>query len=111
MRGLFFKIFIIFWIAQSLIFVISIGFILAHRYPRPNFLLDPAFSTLSANAVEGARQFEAGGCSRFIDYAHQRHEDAIPATGPQRPGPPCPIRRSAGHKAFHIAKRVEAGRR
>jgi two-component system sensor histidine kinase CpxA len=25
--------------------------------------------------VEGARQFEAGGCSGFIDYAHQRHED------------------------------------
>ena len=37
MRGLFFKIFIIFWIAQSLIFVISTAFILAHRFPRPNF--------------------------------------------------------------------------
>jgi two-component system sensor histidine kinase CpxA len=74
-RGLFFKIFIIFWIAQSLIFVISTGFILAHRFPRPNFLLDPAFSNLSANAVEGANRFEAGGCSEFNAYAQQRHED------------------------------------
>lgn len=75
MRSLFFKIFIIFWIAQSLIFVISTAFILAHRFPRPNFLLDPAFSNLTANAVDGANRFEAGGCTAFTDYAEQRHED------------------------------------
>lgn len=75
MRGLFFKIFIIFWIAQSLIFVISTGFILAYRFPRPNFLLDPAFSNLSGNAVEGANRFETGGCAEFNAYAQQRHED------------------------------------
>jgi two-component system sensor histidine kinase CpxA len=75
MRGLFFKIFIIFWIAQSLIFIISTGFILAHRFPRPNFLLDPAFSNLTGNAVEGARRFEAGGCADFNEYAQNRHED------------------------------------
>jgi two-component system sensor histidine kinase CpxA len=75
MRGLFFKIFIIFWIAQSLIFVISTGFILAHRFPRPNFMLDPAFSNLSANAVEGAKRFESGGCAAFNAYAQNRHED------------------------------------
>lgn len=74
MRGLFFKIFIIFWIAQSLIFVISTGFILAHRFPRPNFMLDPAFNNLSANAVEGSNRFEAGGCPEFRAYAQQRHE-------------------------------------
>ena len=75
MRGLFFKIFIIFWIAQSLIFVISTGFILAHRFPRPNFMLDPAFNNLTANAVEGANRFESGGCAEFKTYAQQRHED------------------------------------
>jgi two-component system sensor histidine kinase CpxA len=75
MRGLFFKIFIIFWIAQSLIFVISTAFILAHRYPRPNFFLDPAFNNLTANAIEGANRFEAGGCGGFTAYAEQRHED------------------------------------
>jgi two-component system sensor histidine kinase CpxA len=75
MRGLFFKIFIIFWIAQSLIFVISTGFILAHRFPRSNFLLDPAFNNLRANAVEAANRFEAGGCGGFNAYAQQRHED------------------------------------
>ena len=74
MRGLFFKIFIIFWIAQSLIFVISTAFILAHRFPRPNFMLDPAFNNLSANALEGANRFEAGGCAAFNAYAQQRNE-------------------------------------
>ncbi|MFZ1015663.1 MAG: histidine kinase dimerization/phospho-acceptor domain-containing protein, partial [Terracidiphilus sp.] len=82
MRGLFFKIFIIFWIAQSLIFVISTAFILAHRYPRPNFFLDPAFNNLSANAVEGSNRFEAGGCTAFNAYAQQRNENlAIADTG------------------------------
>jgi len=75
MRGLFFKIFIIFWIAQSLIFVISTAFILAHRFPRPNFMLDPAFNNLSANAVEGAKRFESGGCTAFNEYGKQRHEN------------------------------------
>ncbi len=74
MRGLFFKIFIIFWIAQSLIFVISTAFILTHRFPRPNFMLDPAFNNLSANAVEGSKRFESGGCAAFNEYAQQRHE-------------------------------------
>ena len=75
MRGLFFKIFIIFWIAQSLIFVISTAFILSHRFPRPNFMLDPAFNNLSANAIEGANRFEAGGCAEFRAYAQQRNEN------------------------------------
>jgi signal transduction histidine kinase len=74
MRGLFLKIFVIFWIAQSLVFVISTGFILAHRFPRPNFMLDPAFYNLSANAVEGSQRFEMGGCTAFNAYAQQRHE-------------------------------------
>jgi two-component system, OmpR family, sensor histidine kinase CpxA len=74
MRGLFFKIFIIFWIAQSLIFVISTAFILAHRFPRPNFMLDPAFSNLSSNAIEGTKRFESGGCAAFNAYAQQRNE-------------------------------------
>jgi two-component system sensor histidine kinase CpxA len=75
MRGLFFKIFIIFWIAQSLIFVISTAFILSQRFPRPNFLLDPAFNNLTANAIESANRFETGGCPAFSAYAQQRHED------------------------------------
>jgi two-component system sensor histidine kinase CpxA len=75
MRGLFFKIFIIFWIAQSLIFVISTAFILAHRFPRPDFFLDPAFNNLTANAVEGSNKFEVGGCTGFSAYAQQRHEN------------------------------------
>lgn len=79
-----------------MIFVISIGFILSHRYPRPNFMLDPAFSNLTANAIEGSNRFESSGCAGFTDYAHDRHEtlaladasgnvvcgDALPISGP-----------------------------
>jgi two-component system sensor histidine kinase CpxA len=38
-------------------------------------MLDPAFSNLSANAVEGAKRFESGGCAAFNAYAQNRHED------------------------------------
>ena len=59
MRSLFFKIFIIFWIAQTLIFVISTALILARRFPRPASMLDPAFSSLRAEAA-----------AKRIDVAH-----------------------------------------
>ena len=74
MRGLFFKIFIILWIAQSLIFVISTAFILSHRFPRPNFLLDPAYGNLRGDALEGVKRFDSNGCSGFSAYAQERHE-------------------------------------
>jgi hypothetical protein len=99
MRGLFFKIFIIFWIAQSLIFVISTAFILAHRYPRPNFLLDPAFNNLTANATEGANRFEAGGCAGFTAYAEQRHEELALADGREKNSVrPDSFRRGSGSR-------------
>src|SRR5579859_5872513 len=74
MRGLFFKIFIIFWIAQSLIFVISTGLILAHRFPRPNFLLDPAYSNLQAESAVVIKAFETKGCGGIEAFARERKE-------------------------------------
>jgi two-component system sensor histidine kinase CpxA len=109
MRGLFFKIFIIFWIAQSLIFVISTAFILAHRFPRPNFLLDPAFSNLSANAADGTNRFEAGGCAGFSAYTHQRNEDLALAdpTGKILCGQvPAEIAGGAGSSGAVLARQV-----
>ena len=52
MRGLFFKIFAIFWIAQSLIFIISTALIVQHRFPRPDILMDSLFSNLRNQARE-----------------------------------------------------------
>jgi two-component system, OmpR family, sensor histidine kinase CpxA len=71
MRRLFFKIFIIFWIAQTLIFLISTALILARRFPRPASMLDPAFSSLRAEAAEALQSFDAGGCSGFDSFAQQ----------------------------------------
>lgn len=69
MRGLFFKIFAIFWIAQSLIFVISTALILRHRRPSPQILFDTLSSSLGNEAKESAAAFETGGCSAFEAYA------------------------------------------
>ena len=72
MRSLFFKIFIIFWIAQTLIFLISTALILARRFPRPASLLDPAFSSLRTDASQGIRSFDAGGCAGFERFSQHR---------------------------------------
>ena len=71
MRSLFFKIFIIFWIAQTLIFVISTALILARRFPRPASMLDPAFSSLRAEGSEALKAFNASGCSGFDSFTQQ----------------------------------------
>jgi two-component system, OmpR family, sensor histidine kinase CpxA len=72
MRSLFFKIFIIFWIAQTLIFLISTALILARRFPRPASMLDPAFSSLRTEASQAMQAFDARGCTGFEGSAQQR---------------------------------------
>jgi len=71
MRSLFFKIFIIFWIAQSLIFVISTALILNRRLPLPAFL-SPIFDDLRTDSVNAVDLFEYRGCPGLVDYAHTR---------------------------------------
>jgi two-component system sensor histidine kinase CpxA len=71
MRSLFFKIFIIFWIAQSLIFVISTSLILSRRIPRPVFL-SPIFEDLRTDSVNAVSAFESSGCAGLIEYANAR---------------------------------------
>jgi len=76
MRGLFFKIFVIFWIAQSLIFVISTALILQHRFPRPDVFFDLAFKSLPNEARDSLHAYEAGGCTALRAYA-DAHGQAI----------------------------------
>ena len=68
MRGLFFKIFIIFWIAQSLIFVISTALIVRRHFASPPVLSDALFSILQADARTAAAAYEAGGCDAVQTY-------------------------------------------
>lgn len=84
MRGLFFKIFIIFWIAQSLIFVISTALIVSHRIPRPLFLLGPASAELRSESSQAAAVFESSGCSALQSFGQLRRYrvvDLIDAAG------------------------------
>lgn len=71
MRSLFFKIFIIFWIAQSLIFVISTSLIINRRIPRPVFL-SPIFDDLRSDSASAISAFESDGCQGLTEYARTR---------------------------------------
>jgi two-component system, OmpR family, sensor histidine kinase CpxA len=75
MRSLFFKIFIIFWIAQSLIFVISTSLIVRHRFPRSANILDPAFGSLRVEASQALKAYDDDGCRGFQAFSRDRHED------------------------------------
>jgi two-component system sensor histidine kinase CpxA len=68
MRGLFFKVFIIFWIAQSVIFVISTALIVRRHFERPDVMFDELNSRLQNDAAKAASAYESGGCSAFNAY-------------------------------------------
>jgi len=68
MRGLFFKVFIIFWIAQSLIFVISTALIVRHHFEGPEAPFDTLDSSLQNDGNAGAAAWERGGCSALEAY-------------------------------------------
>jgi two-component system sensor histidine kinase CpxA len=68
MRGLFFKVFIIFWIAQSMIFVISTALIVRHHFERPDVMFDELNSRLQNDAAKAASFYESGGCAAFNAY-------------------------------------------
>jgi two-component system sensor histidine kinase CpxA len=69
MRGLFFKIFAVFWLAQSLIFIISTTLIIRQRFPSPSILSDALDSNLQHGGVIAIRAYEAAGCKGFADNA------------------------------------------
>jgi two-component system sensor histidine kinase CpxA len=73
MRRLFLRIFAIFWLAQSLIFIISTTQIVRQRFPSPHTVGDALDSNLQHNADMGVRAYDTGGCSAFADNAN-RHE-------------------------------------
>lgn len=69
MRGLFFKVFIILWIAQSLIFVISTALIVSHHFDSPAVIFDALFSSFRNQAKETTNAYEVGGCDAVRAYA------------------------------------------
>lgn len=65
MRGLFLKIFAIFWLAQSLIFIISTTLIIRQRFAGPNTFGDALNSNLHHDADVALRDYQLNGCPGF----------------------------------------------
>jgi two-component system, OmpR family, sensor histidine kinase CpxA len=69
MRGLFAKIFLGFWIAQSLTFLISTVLILRRQFVPPNEIRGVVNTTLPSAATAAANAYEAGGCAGLQQFA------------------------------------------
>jgi two-component system sensor histidine kinase CpxA len=71
MRSLFFKIFIIFWIAQSLIFAISTALIVSRHFEGPEVFFDVLDSSLTNNAGRAVQAYETGGCPALSAFGRE----------------------------------------
>jgi two-component system, OmpR family, sensor histidine kinase CpxA len=68
MRGLFTKIFLGFWIAQSLTFVISTMLILQHRFVGAHEIIEVLNTTLPSTVAGAVNAYETGGCAGLHQY-------------------------------------------
>lgn len=82
MRGLFTKIFLGFWIAQSLTFFISTMFIVRHRFVRPGEVFDVLNSALPSVAAAATNAYETGGCAGLGQFAGSLHQTIYLAETP-----------------------------
>ena len=90
MRGLFFKIFIIFWIAQSLIFVISTALIVRRHFAGPQAAFELVSSSIQAYGRKAVSDYEVGGCGALRAYGADISQTiALQAAGGQML---CPTR-------------------
>src|SRR5271169_6723208 len=72
MRGLFFKVFIIFWVAQRLIFVISTALIVRRHFnENPEVVFEAFDSSLQGDANQAAYVYETGGCDAVRAFGNQ----------------------------------------
>jgi two-component system, OmpR family, sensor histidine kinase CpxA len=77
MRGLFTKIFLFFWIAQSLTFVISTTLILQHRFAHPEQVMDGLGASLSVQGAAAADAYERGGCIGLYHYSESLQQPLV----------------------------------
>ncbi len=116
MRGLFFKVFIIFWIAQSLIFVISTALIVRHHFEGPEAQFDTLDSSLQNDGKRGRsgvgkrrlrcaaglwRRHCADGFTRRCDGAGAVQTGGHGGSGQER-GDPQPHHRGPGGPAVPV---------
>ena len=82
MRGLFTKIFLGFWIAQSLTFFISTMLILQHRFIRPNEMMEVLNATLPSAVAAAVNAYETDGCAGLRQFAGSLHQTIYLADTP-----------------------------
>jgi len=82
MRGLFTKIFLGFWIAQSLTFFISTMLILQHRFFRPSDVMEVLDATLPTAVAAAVNAYETGGCAGLQHFAGSLHQVIYLADSP-----------------------------
>jgi two-component system sensor histidine kinase CpxA len=82
MRGLFTKIFLGFWIAQSLTFVITTMLILQHQWVRPNEMMEVLNATLPSVGAAAVQAYETAGCEGFEAYAESMRQTIYLADTP-----------------------------
>lgn len=80
MRGLFAKIFIFFWVALSLTFIISTTLILQRRFTRPDQIFNALGITLNSEGLTAAQAYEQGGCNAFRQYVASLHQTVYLST-------------------------------
>ena len=107
MRGLFTKIFLGFWIAQSLTFVISTMLILRHHFVRPSEMMEVLNSTLPSAGTSAVNAYETAGCSGLRQYAESIHQTIYLADRPNHPL--CGIALSSAAAAALTAADKESG--
>jgi two-component system sensor histidine kinase CpxA len=107
MRGLFTKIFLGFWIAQSLTFVISTMLILRHHFVRPGEMMEVLNSTLPSTGTSAVNAYETAGCSGLRQYAGSIHQTIYLADRPNHPL--CGIALSSAAAAALAAADKEPG--
>jgi two-component system sensor histidine kinase CpxA len=100
MRGLFFKIFAIFWLAQSLIYIISTALIVSQRFPNHNTVGDALDSHLRNDAQVALAAYEAAGCAGFQNNT-ARNEPAGAALLNLNGDPVCQTPEALSLKGVH----------
>jgi two-component system sensor histidine kinase CpxA len=81
MRGLFTKIFLGFWIAQILTFLITTMLILQHRWVRPNETMEVLNVTLPIVGTTAVNAYESAGCEGLHQYAASLRQTIYIAKG------------------------------
>jgi two-component system, OmpR family, sensor histidine kinase CpxA len=93
-RGLFTKIFLGFWIAQSLTFFISTMLILQHRFIHPGEMMDVLNATLPNTVAAAVNAYETGGCAGLHQFAVALNQSIYLADSPS--DVLCGVKLSAG---------------